>query len=148
MPPVSYCILPGRFAVCRLEPDDPLPGWAPWADHPQLLSLTRSPDELSIVIDETQVPDGVKAERGLRALKVIGPLPFDMVGLLARLASALADSGIPIFVISTFETDFILVPEQRLQQATETLQRSQAARQAACPETSTPGLKPSRRRRR
>jgi hypothetical protein len=132
MQAVPYCILPGRYAVCRLAPEADLPDWAGPAKSMGLLSITRSSDELSIVIAEEHVPDRVRAERGFRALKVIGPLPFDLVGLLARLASALADAGIPIFVISTFETDFILVPQARLDDATDALQSSRAAQLTEC----------------
>ena len=66
-------------------------------------------------------PKGVRAERGFRALVVRGPLPFDAVGILAGISSALAAAGIPLLAISTFDTDYVLVREERLVDATQAL---------------------------
>lgn len=121
---IRYCVLAESYAVCRLQPDAAIPNWAGRSQPDQLLSITRAPDELSIVLPDQAVPAGVQAESGFRALKVIGPLPFDLVGLLARLTAALAEAGIPVFVLSTYLTDFILVPGRRLTEAKACLARA------------------------
>ena len=112
-------VLPGRFAACRLAPGDPVPAWVPHAGA--LVVVTRTSHELSVVCGEEAVPHGVRAERGFRALAVRGPLPFDAVGILAGISSALAAARIPLLAISTFDTDYVLVREGRLDDATQAL---------------------------
>lgn len=111
-------VLPGRMAVCRLEADSPVPAWA---KGQALFSLTRTAEEFSIVCEEESVPENILAERGWRALKVQGPLAFSMIGVLAELSSFLAGAGVSIFVLSTFDTDYMLVKEERLETAIQTL---------------------------
>jgi uncharacterized protein len=105
-------LLPGRFAACRLEPGDPVPPWVPAAGA--LVVIARTDEELSILCDAGIVPDGVRAERDLRAFVVQGPLPFDAVGIMAGLSGALAAASIPLLAVSTFDTDYILVREERV----------------------------------
>jgi hypothetical protein len=103
---VTLARVPGRFAVARLPPDAPIP---PWASGP-LTSITRTADELSIVCDDDAVPSGVYAVRDFAAVRVLGPIDFGVVGLLAELTRALADAAVSVFVFSTFDTDYLLVP--------------------------------------
>lgn len=110
----------GELAVCRLGPDEDLPGWATTPGLP-LHAVTRTGQELSIVTAAAAVPDQVVAERGWRALSVRGPLDFALTGVLARLAQPLADAGVPIFVVSTYDTDWLLVSEGHLDAAVATL---------------------------
>jgi hypothetical protein len=111
-------LLPGRFAVCRLPPDAPLPaGW----DGGQLACAARSPDELSIVCGETAAPTGARTERGWRAFKFEGPFPFEATGILASVAGPLAAAGVGIFAVSTFDTDYVLVKELQLELAVRSL---------------------------
>lgn len=116
--PFSLIALATPLAIVRLPVEEGLPWWAASAT---LLSLTRTPDETSLVCDEALVPASLVADRGYRALRVAGRLPLDAVGVLAWLASPLAAAGVPIFVISTFDTDYILVPGARLNKAIEAL---------------------------
>ena len=111
-------VLAGRLAVCRLPPDAPVPAWA-WGGAVQ--SVTRTDAELSVVCAEGAVPAGVRAERGWRALRVRGPLPFDAVGVLASIAAPLAAAGVSIFSLSTFDTDVVLVREGDLDAAVAAL---------------------------
>jgi hypothetical protein len=114
--------LSGDFVVCRLRPDDVVPGWADAAGS-ELVSITRTREELSIVAPSDRVPDDVTAERGWRGLAVRGPLDFGQVGILARLARSLAAARISIFVISTYDTDVLLVKGNRYDQAVAALRR-------------------------
>jgi hypothetical protein len=79
--------------------------------------MTRTPSELSIVADEDAVPGAVTAQRGYRILRVDGPLPLDLVGIFAALASPLAAASVPIFPIATYETDYLLVHGEHLTRA-------------------------------
>ena len=74
-----------------------------------------------MVCEEASVPENIPAERGWRALKVQGPLAFSMVGVLAELSSLLAGAGVSIFVLSTFDTDYLLVKEEKLEAAVRAL---------------------------
>ncbi len=76
--------------------------------------------------EETTVVAPVRAVAGLptggrsepwRVLRLDGPLPHDAVGILARMATVLANEGVPIFSLSTFGTDYVLVPSDRAGEA-------------------------------
>ncbi len=118
---LSLIVQPYRLAVCRLTPENSLPGWAAKS---RFLSLTCSEDELSLVCEHALVPAGVQNESGWRALKIAGPLDFNLTGILASLLAPLAQAGISIFALSTYDTDYVLVKEDNLAQAVEVLQRT------------------------
>ena len=120
MSDVELDVLPGAVAVCQLDADDPLPEWLDLTDR-HLVSVTRTATELSIVTQQDDVPLGVVAERGWRVLAVRGPLAFSLTGVLASLAQPLADAGIPIFVLSTYDTDVLLVRDEGLDRAVAAL---------------------------
>jgi hypothetical protein len=107
-----------KFAICKLLPEDSFP---PWATSGEIWSVTRTPTELSVVCVQSNLPPGFGAERDWRALQVIGPLPFEMVGVLSSVAAPLADAGVSIFVISTAEADLIFVREQSFETACQIL---------------------------
>jgi hypothetical protein len=113
-------LLSAPYSVCRLAPDSAAPAWAAGED---LVSMTRTPDELSILCPQEQVPEGIRAERDFRVLKIRGPLDFALVGVLSGLAGPLAEAGISIFALSTFDTDYILVKQEHLGRAAEILIR-------------------------
>ena len=104
-------VLPDALAVARLDPTDAIPRWAAQGS---IASITRTPEELSIVSAEAAVPPDVPAERGWRALRVAGRLDFSLTGVLASLAGPLAAAGVSIFAISTYDTDYVLVREHAL----------------------------------
>ena len=115
---LSLTILPERLAICRLPPEEALPERPPQA---RFWSVTRTEEELSIVLPEEYAPAGSRAETGWRGLKVEGPLDFDTPGILASLALPLAKAGISIFALSTYDTDYILVKEKDLEKAKRAL---------------------------
>jgi hypothetical protein len=106
------------YAIVRLEPDAPLPEWAV---RGHFRSVTRSDTEMSIVCREEDVPRDASAERGWCCFEVAGPLDFSLTGVVASLVTPLAEAEIPIFVISTFETDYLLVRERDLHEAVQAL---------------------------
>jgi hypothetical protein len=111
-------LLPQRIAVCRRDPQPALPVWAATG---AFRSVTWTADELSIVCDESAVPEGLQAERDWRALMVEGSLDFGLTGILLQVAEPLALADVSIFVISTFNTDYVLVKEALLGAATKAL---------------------------
>lgn len=106
------------YAIVRLEPDAEVPVWARTG---HFWSITRSDSELSIVCPQDDVPTDASAERGWCALEVAGPLDFSLTGVVSSLVAPLAEEEIPIFLISTFETDYLLVREPDLHRAVEAL---------------------------
>ena len=115
---MNLSVLDKPLAVCRLEPGNPLPNWIGGA----FFSITRSDEEISIVCEQSYVPDDVRSERDWRALKVAGPLKFDEVGILASIAAPLAEAEVSIFMLSTFDTDYVLVKESGLESAKAALE--------------------------
>jgi len=117
MKSLTLALLPDRLAVCRLPPDAPLPA----ETGGSLWSVTRTRGELSLVLAEDAVRDGWKAERGWRGLEVKGPLDFSLTGILASLATPLAEARVSLFAVSTYDTDYVLVREADLERAIEAL---------------------------
>lgn len=89
----------------KLPPDAPLPD----LEGAGLRSVTRTAAELSVVAGADLAPEGVPVEAGWKCLEVAGPLAFEITGVLAAISAPLADAGVPIFVVSTFDTDYVLV---------------------------------------
>lgn len=126
--PRRLALLPERFAVCRFAPDAPLPAWV-FHESATVWSLTRTPRELSVVCPEDDLPPSVEnAERGWRAFEVEGPIPFGVTGVISGLTAPLAAAGIPVFVLSTYDTDLLLVRESQLEGAIDALGRERVAR--------------------
>jgi uncharacterized protein len=105
--PLTLTLLPDLYAVARLDPDAPVPGWVTGP----FTSVTRTGLELSIVAPHACVPGEVRVERGFRVLRFEGPFAFDAVGVLASVAGPLAEAGVSILAIGTFDTDYVLVKE-------------------------------------
>lgn len=123
--PLSLSVLPYELAICRLPPDATLPAWV---DKAPFCSLTRSPEELSLVCPAEAIPPELPSdlliERGWRALKLVGPLDFSLTGVLAGLATPLAQAGVSVFAISTYDTDYLLVRSVALERAIQALAES------------------------
>jgi hypothetical protein len=111
-------ILPNRLAVCRLNADAPLPDWI---DESDFSSVTRTQAELTIVCDQELVAAGTTSETGWRCIKVEGPLDFSEIGIVLSLTQPLAESAVSVFLISTFDTDYLMVKEKDLAEAIDVL---------------------------
>jgi hypothetical protein len=119
-PPLTLHLLPGTFAVCQLPPDTPAPDWITG----DLVSVTRTSEELSVVCEEKGVPAGVKRQDGFRCLKVAGPLDFGMTGVIAALAGPLTDASISLFPLGTYDTDYLLIRQADLERTVAVLRGS------------------------
>lgn len=115
-------ILPDTLAICRLPADAAVPPWA--SSSAAFLTLSRTPDELSITALQSLVPGGTRCERDYRAIRVRGTLPANLVGVLLSIADPLAQAGVSIFAISTYDTDYVLVKERDIPAAVEALRRA------------------------
>jgi hypothetical protein len=111
-------VLDELYAIVRLEPDADLPVWLRGG---HFWSATRTESELSLVCREDDVPPDASAERGWCALELAGPLDFSLTGVVAALVTPLAEAEIPIFILSTFETDYLLVREHDLHRSVDAL---------------------------
>jgi hypothetical protein len=120
-PALPMELLPGRFAICRLDPRRPVPTWA---TRGGFHSITRTAEELSIVCLQKNLPARQQAQRGWRLFRVKGPLEFSLTGILASLTAPLAAAGISIFSISTYDTDYLLVKSATLKVALVALRKA------------------------
>lgn len=117
----ALSLLPERLAIVRLSPDTHVP---PWAWRGTFFSITRTSDELSIVCLENTLPAEIISQTGWRAFKVHGPFVLSEVGVLSAIAAPLAEAGVSIFVISTFDTDYVLLKSEQLTGALVALKRA------------------------
>jgi hypothetical protein len=115
-------LLPDTLAVCRLEAGAPVPSWA--ARPSRFLTVSHTAEELSITTLQSTVPAEVPCERDYRALRVRGPLPLDLIGILASIADPLAAAGLSIFAISTYDTDYVLIKARDLATALQALRHA------------------------
>jgi len=115
---LKFSLVPGSFAVCRLPAKAAVPEWAL---HGPFFSVTRTPDELSIVCLTAEVPSEVHPETDWTCLKLEGPFPFSETGILTSFVQPLSDRAIPIFAVSTFDTDYVLVKRAWVEKAVEAL---------------------------
>lgn len=110
-PTVHLRTLPGEYVIARYAPETDiapmLPGLAASA---ALLSVTRTGQELSIVCEASAAPEGAEIDGPWRALYAGGPIPFGLTGVVTSLVSPLSAIGCPVFVVSTFDGDVLMVP--------------------------------------
>jgi hypothetical protein len=101
--------LPGLCAIVRLAADTPVPDWATKGDF---TSITRSAEELSIVCPAENVPKDIAPGPRWICYKLEGPFAFSQTGVLLAFIEPLSDNSVPIFAISTYDTDYVLVQEE------------------------------------
>ena len=118
-------LLDSVFSVVRLSPVDPIPSWAASGGF---FSITRTDEELSIVVPSECLPPGEvfgNIEDDFRCVKIEEGVPdFSLTGILASLAGPLADAGISIFAIATYNTDYILIKSRSLEKAKSVLEHA------------------------
>jgi uncharacterized protein len=112
-------LLPDQYVILKLAAKGEIPAWVM---NGEFFSVTRSSEELSIVTAHEKVPTQMRSESKWRALKVRGPFALSEVGVLAALAAPLSKAAISIFVISTYDTDYLLINEQQCDAAISALE--------------------------
>ena len=120
-PLLTFRRLPALYAICQSPATGPIPTWA---TQGEFTSMTRTPTELSIVCPESNIPAGIKADRGWICLQLQGPFPFSETGILSSFIAPLSANAIPIFAISTYDTDYVLIQQPFLEKALETLRHA------------------------
>lgn len=121
MPKQTLSVLPQPFTIHSLDGDSAIP--VNVLQSP-LFFLGKTEDELSIVIPSNVDVDSLDSDEGWRALELLGPLHLSMVGIMAQIGAVLAAVKVSIFVVSTFETDFFLVKDNKLADATKALRNA------------------------
>jgi len=109
------------YAIIRLAPDAPIPAWA---TKGEFTSVSRSTDELSIVCPADNLPSDAHSPHRWICLKLEGPFPFSQTGVLLSFIEPLSSNGVPIFAISTYDTDYVLIQEEHAGAALATLQQT------------------------
>lgn len=115
---LTLSVLPETYAICRLDPDSAIPSWGMEAPF---WSAVRTRAELSVVCLESALPEAMPRQGGFRVLRVEGPLDFALTGIIASVAEPLADAGVAIFTLATYDTDYVLVHEAKLETAVNAL---------------------------
>jgi hypothetical protein len=118
---LKFLWLKGPYAIVRLAGDTAIPAWATRGD---LTSITRTADELSIVCRAENLPREIPSPQRWQCFKLEGPFPFSQTGILLSFIAPLSSAGIPIFAISTFDTDYVLIPDEFADLALDALQRA------------------------
>ena len=114
-------VIEGGFSVCRFESSAVIPSEV---YQSKIFSITKTDEELSIVCETSCIYDADQKEDGWAMIKVQGPLDFSLTGVLASLAAPLAEREVSVFAISTFDTDYLLVKQNKLGIAKEVLEVS------------------------
>ncbi len=115
---LRFARLAGSFAISRLSPGHAVPDWAL---RGAFFSITSTAEELSVVCLQAQVPPGIAHEGDWACLKLQGPFPFSETGILSSFVQPLSERAIPVFAISTFDTDYVLVKQGWVDQAVAAL---------------------------
>ncbi|HEX6823967.1 MAG TPA: ACT domain-containing protein [Candidatus Sulfotelmatobacter sp.] len=118
---LTFRCLNASYAIVRLEPQTAVPEWA---QKGEFTSITSTADELSIVCPATNVPPTIRAPQRWICLKLVGPFPFSLTGILLSFIQPLSDNAIPIFAVSTYDTDYVLIQEEFSEKALLLLQQA------------------------
>ena len=119
MQQLKFIILEGSYSLCRLQANDAIPSWV---YDSSFYTVSKSADELSIVCESKFVPVEIKKNDGWKLLKIDAVLDLSLTGITAKFSKPLADAGINLCVIATFDTDYVMVQEEKLSIAAKALQ--------------------------
>ena len=114
-------MLAGSYAIVQLAPETAVPEWT---THGEFTSITRTSDELSVVCLSENVPPEIRPPQRWVCLKLQGPFLFSLTGVLLSFIEPLSSNKIPIFAISTYDTDYVLVQEEFGRAALDLLQKA------------------------
>ena len=104
-----------QFSVCKLAS---IQGIASW--DADFVFLCKTDEELSLICESDMLPADVLAvEEGYRGMRLQGELDFALIGVLAKVSSALAEVGISLLAVSTYNTDYFFVKERVFDRAAE-----------------------------
>jgi hypothetical protein len=136
---LDLVLLPDDYAVCRLDPGEPVPTGLDAGKG--VVSVTWTEDEISIICPASQAPTEGTVNAPWRCFRVSGPLDLALTGIMAALVNPLANARVNVFVFSTYDTDYVLVPTVRLDEAHAALTDA-GHRISPAPGASQPAVKP------
>lgn len=113
-------LLEGIYGVCQIKDIENI---TKYFKEKEFFSITKTEDEISIVTLQENIKEDVKSEKDWKILKIEGTLDFSLIGILAKISGILANHSISIFVISTFNTDYILIKADKIQKAISVLSK-------------------------
>lgn len=111
-------VLDETFAIHSLDVDSEIPASVLKCE---LFFIGKTLDELSIVVPQSLTIPALETDFDWRVLEVLGPLNLTLVGIMSEISGVLATANVSIFVVSTFETDFVLVKNNQLDEAKSAL---------------------------
>ena len=118
---LTFQLQSGQYSICRLAPEQIIPGWV---YSSAFFNISKTYDELSIICESQLVPVVVKQNGHWRLLKILAVLDLSLTGITAQFSKALADAAVNICVIATFNTDYVLVKEEKLSAAIKALENA------------------------
>lgn len=118
---LNFKLLHGQYSIVQYPPECEIPTWIQGDDF---FAFVRTGDELSIVCESRLVPNGLRSDQCWRILKVDEILDFSLVGILAHISTILASVGVSIFVLSTYNTDYVFIKNEQLEKAVITLRQA------------------------
>ena len=119
-PKLRLRVMPQVYAICSFPPDAILPDWAHCSS---ILSITKTPKEITLVCEEDHVPGECQKSENFKCIKVEGSFDLDAVGVLASIAGPLAQNRISLYVISTYDTDYVLIHAKNIDKAVSCLDK-------------------------
>ena len=118
---LQLSLLKDKYGICTLPNTAPIPDWALTQS---LASITRTEKELTIVCRLEILPSQYQSDLKWRCFKIDGSFDLNQIGVISSISSPLADAGISIYVISTYDTDYFLIQEQNLEKTISVLSNS------------------------
>lgn len=121
MSDLTFILLQAEYALSRLNADEAIPEWA---FQSSFYSISKTTDELSVVCESKFVPGHVKSNKGWRILKIDAIMDLSLTGITAEFSTVLAEAGINLCVVATYDTDYILIQQEKLQAAMEAFKKA------------------------
>jgi hypothetical protein len=117
---MQLSLLDKIFGICVFANNIPIPEWAATAS---LCSITRTGKELTVVCPQNIIPADIEHDREWRCFRIDGSFDLEQIGVISSLAAPLAQAGISIYVVSSYDTDYILVKDEKVEQVIAVLSR-------------------------
>ena len=120
---MNLSLLPGIYSIYKFKAGSSLPEWIYSSGF---YSITKTKDEISVVaVQRSSVSEAVNCSKDWRILKIEGPLDLSLIGIIAGICAILKDKKIPVFIISTYNTDYIMIIQDDLNKGIEALKEKE-----------------------
>ncbi len=121
MQQLKFIILAGNYSLCRLNHNDALPSWV---FDSSFYTISKTETESSIICETKFVPSPIRNNDGWKLLRIDAVLNLSLTGITAKFSQPLAEAGVNLCVIATFDTDYIMAKEEKLVIAKEALEKA------------------------